>query len=230
MAATPSSPAARAIALLIPEAIPACSSSASASTVAVSGATVAERPSREQEQRRQQLGQVVGVRADAQHQQLPGRGHQRPAAHERPRPVAVGERARALGEHEHHQRGRQRREPGLQRGVARDLLQEQDEVEEHHRQPGVHRERLDVARREVAPLEQLQRQHRVRGRGLAREEQLRRRRGRRGRARTRPARSSRSRAGGSARASARRGRGTTAPRRASRPAAGRRPARAAAPR
>ena len=44
MAATPSSPAARAIALLIPEAIPAFSSSASASTVAVSGATVAERP------------------------------------------------------------------------------------------------------------------------------------------------------------------------------------------
>ncbi|MEY2514043.1 MAG: hypothetical protein QOJ89_1401 [bacterium] len=43
-AATPSSPAARAIALLTPEAMPACSSSASASTVAVSGATVAERP------------------------------------------------------------------------------------------------------------------------------------------------------------------------------------------
>ena len=45
IAATPSRPAARAIALLIPEAIPACSSSASASTVAVSGATVADRPS-----------------------------------------------------------------------------------------------------------------------------------------------------------------------------------------
>ena len=44
-AATPSSPAARAIALLTPEAMPAFSSSASASTVAVSGATVADSPS-----------------------------------------------------------------------------------------------------------------------------------------------------------------------------------------
>ena len=40
-----SSPATRAIALLTPEAIPALCSSASASTVAVSGATVADSPS-----------------------------------------------------------------------------------------------------------------------------------------------------------------------------------------
>ena len=44
MAATASRPATRAIALLIPEAMPALDSSASASTVAVSGATVADSP------------------------------------------------------------------------------------------------------------------------------------------------------------------------------------------
>ena len=43
-AATPNSPATRAIALLIPEARPALCSSASASTVAVSGATVIVSP------------------------------------------------------------------------------------------------------------------------------------------------------------------------------------------
>ena len=45
MAATASSPATRAIALLMPDAMPAFDSSASASTVAVSGATVSESPS-----------------------------------------------------------------------------------------------------------------------------------------------------------------------------------------
>ena len=44
-AATASSPATRAMALLTPEAMPALLSSASASTVAVSGATVADSPS-----------------------------------------------------------------------------------------------------------------------------------------------------------------------------------------
>ena len=45
MAATHSRPAIRAIALLMPEAMPALCSSASASTVMVSGATVATSPS-----------------------------------------------------------------------------------------------------------------------------------------------------------------------------------------
>ena len=45
IAATASRPATRAIALLMPEAMPALDSSASASTVAVSGATVSESPS-----------------------------------------------------------------------------------------------------------------------------------------------------------------------------------------
>ena len=41
----PSSPAVRAMALLMPLAVPALPSSAAASTVAVSGATVIDRPS-----------------------------------------------------------------------------------------------------------------------------------------------------------------------------------------
>ena len=51
-AATASSPATRAIALLTPDAMPALCSSASASTVAVSGATVGRQPEREEQQRR----------------------------------------------------------------------------------------------------------------------------------------------------------------------------------
>ena len=55
IAAIASSPATRAIALLTPEAMPALCSSASASTVAVSGATVIDSPSREDSSAGQQV-------------------------------------------------------------------------------------------------------------------------------------------------------------------------------
>ena len=68
-----SGPATRAIALLTAEAIPALCSSASESTVAVSGATTIDEPEREDEQRRQQVGPVVDVGVEAQHQHQPDR-------------------------------------------------------------------------------------------------------------------------------------------------------------
>ena len=67
-------------------------------------------------------------------------------------------------------RHRQRRQAALQRRVAADLLQEQHQEEEQDREARVHRERLDVPRREVAPAEQPQREHRVGGARLVRNE------------------------------------------------------------
>ena len=55
----------------------------------------------------------------------------------------------------------QRREAGLDRAVAPDLLQEDDQEEEEDRQAGIHGERLEVPDREVAAPEQAQIQHRV---------------------------------------------------------------------
>ena len=62
-AATPSRPAMRASALLTPEAMPALCSSASASTVAVSGATVIDRPSEKTTSGGQDLGRRTGASA-----------------------------------------------------------------------------------------------------------------------------------------------------------------------
>ena len=56
---TPISPATRATALLTADAIPASSWSASARIVAVSGATVSDEADREDEQRRQHVGDVA---------------------------------------------------------------------------------------------------------------------------------------------------------------------------
>ena len=94
-AAVPSSPATRAIALLTPEAIPACERSAPASTAAVSGATVIDSPSANTSSAGQHFGDVVDLHADALEQQQPDRGHQRPGTHEQARAEAVGERAEA---------------------------------------------------------------------------------------------------------------------------------------
>ena len=160
-AATASSPATRAMALLTPDAMPALCSSASASTVAVSGATVAESPSEKSSRAGSRSVDVVDVGVDALQQREPRRRDQRADAHEPARPEAVGHAPRAARQREHHERDRQRRQAGLQRVVAGDLLQEEHEEEDHRAQPAVHRERLEVADREVAPPEQPQRQHRV---------------------------------------------------------------------
>ena len=111
-------------------------------------------PDREHEQRGQQLGQVVGVGADAQHQQQAhGRRAARPPPMNQRGAVAVRQRARALGEHEHHHRGRERREPGLERAVAGDLLEEQHEVEEQR--PTAPRTSRTSARLPAAKLRRL---------------------------------------------------------------------------
>ena len=119
-------------------------------------------PEGEHQQPGQQIGEVVDVGVEAQEQREPRGRHQRPHAHEEARPVAVGQRAEARGEQEHHERDRDRRGARLERAVARHLLQEQHEEEEQQPQPGVHRERLDVPDGEVAAPEQRQRKHRVR--------------------------------------------------------------------
>ena len=153
---TPISPATRATALLIAEAMPA------SRLVGVGEHRRRERrdghrqTEREHEHRRQHVREVGRVEAGPQQKQDAGGGDQRPGAHEQPRPVAVGERAEAAREGEHDQRHRQRRQAALERAVAGDLLQEDDEEEEQDREPGVHRERLDVADGEVAAREQLE--------------------------------------------------------------------------
>ena len=108
--------------------------------------------------------------------------------------MAVGEPAEARGEHEHHERHRDARAAGGERGEARDALQEQHQQEEHDAQPAVHRERLDVARREVAAGEQAERQHRVAARA-ARRARTRRTARRRRSARAPPAGSAKPRIG-----------------------------------
>ena len=118
-AAVPSRPATRAIALLTPEAIPACEVSAPASTAAVSGATVIDSPSANTSSAGQHFGEVVDVHADALEQQQPARRHERPGAHEQARAEAVGERAEAAREDEHHERHRQRREAALAAACSR---------------------------------------------------------------------------------------------------------------
>ena len=93
------SPATRAIALLIAEAMPASVSSASASTVAVSGATVIESPSEKTSSAgsRSVRYEVVDAR-QRRNSRIPAAASSGPRAHEQPRPVAVGERAEAARE------------------------------------------------------------------------------------------------------------------------------------
>ena len=75
--------------------------------------------------------------------------------------MAIGESPHAAREQEHDDRHGQRRDPGGDRAVIRDLLQEDDEKEEEDRQARVHGEGLQVPDREVAAPEQAERQHRV---------------------------------------------------------------------
>ena len=109
-------------------------SSASASTVAVSGATVSDRPTANTTA--PAAGRVTYEDLLAEPQQQDA-GRRRPAAraHEQARPVAVGERAEAPRQREHHERHRHRRQAALERGVAGHLLQVDDEEEEQDREP-----------------------------------------------------------------------------------------------
>ena len=92
---------------------------------------------------------------------MPRSGDQRAGSHEQARTVAVGERAEASRQHEHHDRHGDRREPALEGAVAGDLLQVDREVEEQDRDARVHGECFEVADREVAPREQVELQHRL---------------------------------------------------------------------
>ena len=83
------------MALFTPDATPALRSSASASTVAVSGATVIDSPSENTSSARQELRHVVHVLVEAQHERQPDGGHERADAHEEARAVAVGEHPEA---------------------------------------------------------------------------------------------------------------------------------------
>ena len=117
-AATASSPAMRAIALLTPEAIPALR------LVRVGEHGRRERrdggreAEREHEQRRQQVRDVVDVGVEPLHQDQAGGREQRAAAHEQPRPEPVREPPRALREQEHDDGRRQHREPRVQRATS----------------------------------------------------------------------------------------------------------------
>ena len=96
-----SSPATRETPLLTPEAMPTWRSSTESSTVAVSGATVAERPRPKTSDRRQHVGQVVGVGVDPEQQQQADAADDRADRHRQPRPGPRGERAEARREQEH---------------------------------------------------------------------------------------------------------------------------------
>ncbi len=111
------------------------------------------------------------MHSGALEQQQPSSRHQRTGAHEQTRPVTVRKRPETTRESEHNHGHRQCRQAALQWRVAADLLQEQDQEEEHDRQARVHREGLHVSRREVAPAEQREWQHRVAGPRLEQREQ-----------------------------------------------------------
>ena len=119
-------------------------------------------PEREDQQRRQHVGQERRVGREPREPQDAARRDERPEAHERARADAVGQRAEATRQQEHHDRAGHGGQPRLDRLVARDLLQVEDEQEEHDAEARVHRERQQVADREVAPPEQVQVEHRMR--------------------------------------------------------------------
>ena len=151
---------------------------------------------REDQQRRQQLGHVVEVGLDLGQQRHPNGGDDRAHAHEEARAEAVRHGAEAGGREEHDDRDREACQPGLGGAVAGRVLEEQHQEEEEQRQPGVHRQRLDVADGEVVALEQVQLEHRMRASALDQEEGDKAVPGRPRRGRTPWGRRTRPRAGG----------------------------------
>ena len=128
-------------------------------------------PQPEDQDAREHLGEVGRVAPDPRHQRHAGRRHDRPAPHEPARPVPVGERAEALRQEEHHHRDREERGAGLDRRVARHLLEVDPDEEQRAAEPRVHRERREVAHREVARAEQVERHHRMRRARLVEQEE-----------------------------------------------------------
>src|SRR5580693_8010160 len=94
-------------------------------------------------------------------QQQPDGSHQWTCPHEQTRAKAIRESPEAPGEREHDNRRGQSRKAALERRVAADLLQEDRQEEEQDRQTRIHRERLEISRREVALAKELERQHRI---------------------------------------------------------------------
>ena len=127
-------------------------------------------PDGKDQQRREQVGQVVDVRLQHREERQADASHDRPHPHEEARPVAVRQRAEAHGREEHHDRHRERRAAGRDRAVAGRVLEEQHQEEEEQRQTGVHGEGLQVADREVVPAKEAEREHRVRSAGLVEDE------------------------------------------------------------
>ena len=117
--ATASSPAARAIALLTPLATPAWRTSALASTVAVSGATVMDRPRPNNSDGGEHIGQVGSVRPDPDSQQQPGGAQRAARGHQPARADPLRQRARPRRQQQHQQGRRQQRHARGQRRVAR---------------------------------------------------------------------------------------------------------------
>ena len=148
------------MALLTAEAIPASVSLASASTVAVSGATVSDRPNENTSSAGSTSVEERHRRPVALHEREP-RGHeQRSDGEERARPVAVRQPAHARRQQEHHHGGDEPGDARLERAPARHLLQVDGDEEPEQADPAVHDERLRVGHGEVAVAKQLERQHR----------------------------------------------------------------------
>jgi hypothetical protein len=81
-------------------------------------------------------------------------GHQ-----EGPAADPVGQRAGDRGDHDRHGGPRQRAQPGLQRAVVLDDLQELGQQEDRAEHPEEHEQRGGVGHREPPAAEQSQRQH-----------------------------------------------------------------------
>ncbi len=94
----------RATELLIADAMPAWESSTAPRTVAVSGATVSERPEPEDEERREHRRPVGGAGVDAPEQRHADGHDERTDGHRPPRSDALRERTGAGREQQHAQR------------------------------------------------------------------------------------------------------------------------------
>ena len=169
-AATASSEPARATALLTPLAMPACSSGAAASTVAVSGATISAEPEAEDDHARQHVEDVgrrpAPIRSSSS---TPDRHHERPDRHRDPRadpraPAGPPAAARSsmqmvIGSD---------RGAGRQRAVPAHGLQLEGHEEARRAEGAVDEQGHHVGRAEGPVAEDPERQHRLAARGARR--------------------------------------------------------------
>ena len=145
---------------LIPDAIPA---RAGATTpIAAFGDRRVDRPdpdAREDEPRQER--RPVRARVDAAHEQQARRHEQQAAAEQAARGQPRGELARHRRGDERQRRHGQEAQARLERPVAEDRLQVEDEVEEHREHRGRQRERRDRGAAERRLAKQRQVEHRV---------------------------------------------------------------------